>query len=166
MVSAQSWQGLGRDEDERYRIAATADGGLWLMQTPYPEPLVELAGTRPVLESARKLIGAGWGDEGTTRIQRAFTADPDLIRSLDVGQACYIRRKSAVYVQVARPRPSPLSLPAASRPARPVTVPPPRHARHGGPGPATEPLPAVLPGAPEGPGGLDDVLGPAGGGAR
>ena len=60
MVSAQSWQGLGRDEDERYRIAATADGGLWLMQTPYPEPLVELAGTQPVLESARKLIAAGW----------------------------------------------------------------------------------------------------------
>ena len=27
-VSAQSWQGLGASEDERYRIAATADGGL------------------------------------------------------------------------------------------------------------------------------------------
>jgi len=75
-VSAQSWQGLGRDEDERYRIAATADGELWLMQTPYPEPLVELAGTRPVLESARKLIGAGWGDEGTTRIQRGGGRSP------------------------------------------------------------------------------------------
>jgi hypothetical protein len=35
-VSAQSWQGLGADEDERYRIAATADGGLWVMHTPYP----------------------------------------------------------------------------------------------------------------------------------
>ena len=104
MVSAQSWQGLGCDDDERYRIAATADGGLWLMQTPYSEPLVELAGTRPVLESARKLLAAGWGDEGTARIQRAFTADPDLIRSLGVGQACYIRRKSAVYIQLARAR--------------------------------------------------------------
>ena len=29
-VSAQSWQGLGTDEDERYRIAATADGGIWV----------------------------------------------------------------------------------------------------------------------------------------
>jgi hypothetical protein len=54
MVSAQSWQGLGEDDDERYRIAATADGGLWLMQTPYPEPLAKLAGTRRVLESAHK----------------------------------------------------------------------------------------------------------------
>ena len=33
-VSAQSWQGLGDSEDERYRIAATADGGIWLLRTP------------------------------------------------------------------------------------------------------------------------------------
>jgi hypothetical protein len=113
MVSAQSWQGLGADEDERYRVAATADGGLWLLQTPHPEPLVALAGTRRVLESAHKLIGAGWGEEGTTRIQHAWTADPDLIRQLAVGQACYIRRGSAVYIQLARLKPDPLPLQAA-----------------------------------------------------
>lgn len=33
-VSAQSWQGLAATEDERYRIAATADGGIWLLRTP------------------------------------------------------------------------------------------------------------------------------------
>jgi hypothetical protein len=88
MVSAQSWQGLGTDDDERYRIAATADGGLWLLQTPYPEPLVHLAGTRRVLETAHKLVGAAWGDEGTSRIQHAWTADPNLIRRLGTGQAC------------------------------------------------------------------------------
>jgi hypothetical protein len=166
MVSAQSWQGLGRDDDERYRIAATADGGLWLLQTPYPEPLVELAGTRPVLESARKLLAAGWGDEGTTRIQRAFTADPDLIRSLDVGQACYIRRKSAVFIQLARARPSPLPLPAAGSAGAPPPRPANRRRRpagYAGPGPATQPVPVIV---PEGPGGLDDVLGPASGGTR
>ena len=38
-VSAQSWEGLGRDDDERYRIAATADGGIWVLGTPRPEPL-------------------------------------------------------------------------------------------------------------------------------
>ena len=81
----------------------------------------------------------------------AFTADPDLIRALDVGQACYIRRKSAVYVQVARPRPSPLSLPAARSAREPVTVPSPRPGHHRGPGLATEPLPVVLPGVPEDP---------------
>jgi hypothetical protein len=155
MVSAQSWQGLGRDEDERYRIAATADGGLWLLQTPHPEPLVALAGTRRVLETAHKLIGAAWGDEGTSRIQHAWTADPNLIRQLDTGQACYIRRGSAVYVQVARAKPSPLSLPAARTRARPGLIPPARNGDrrqdHGREHP-TEPIPAVT--------GLDDVLGP------
>jgi hypothetical protein len=132
------------------------------MQTPYPEPIAKLAGTRRVLESAHKLIGAGWGDEGTTRIQNAWTADPDIIRALDVGQACYIRRKSAVYIQVARPRPSPLSLPAAGR-ARPGAVPGPRAAaRYDGPrdhgSSRREPFPAI---GAHGHGSLDDVLGPS-----
>jgi hypothetical protein len=115
-VSAQSWQGLGKDEDERYRIAATADGGIWVMNTPHPEPLAALAGTRKVLETAHKFIGATRGDEGTTREQRAPTADPDLIRRLHVGQACYIRHGGATFVQVARPRPSPLTLSPAPAP--------------------------------------------------
>ena len=90
---------------------------------PYPESLVQLAGTRRVLESAHKLIGATWGEEGTTRTQHAWIADPDLIRTLDTGQACYIHRGGATFVQVARPRPSPLSLPAAPSPS--VIIPPP-----------------------------------------
>jgi hypothetical protein len=142
-VSAQSWQGLGASEDERYRIAATADGGLWVMSTPHPEPLAALAGTHRVLETAHKLIGATWGDEGTTREQRAWTADPELIRRLDIGQACYIRRGAATFVQVARPKASPLSLPPAQAP---VILPAPRREA----APAAEPIPASL----------DDVLGP------
>jgi hypothetical protein len=144
-VSAQSWQGLGKDQDERYRIAATADGGIWVMSTPYPEPLVALAGTRRVLETAHKLVGGRWRDEGTTREQRASTADPEIIRRLDVGQACYIHRGAATFVQVARPRPSPLTLAPAPAPAVP-SVPVPR--REAAPQPA--PVPASL----------DDVFGP------
>ena len=127
-VSAQSWQGLGADDDERYRIAATADGGIFVLHTPYPEPLTQLAGTRRVLETAHKLIGNTWGDEGTTREQRAWTADPDLIRRLDVGQACYIHRGAATFVQVARPRPSPLTLlPPPAEATPPVLLPASRH---------------------------------------
>src|SRR5262249_14742314 len=33
-VSAQSWQGLGSTEDQRRRIAASAEGGIWLLRTP------------------------------------------------------------------------------------------------------------------------------------
>ena len=147
-VSAQSWQGLGRDEDERYRIAATADGGIWLMHTPYPEPLVQLAGTRRVLESAHKLIGAPGARKAPPATQHAWTADPDLIRTLDVGQACYIHRGGATFVQVARPKPSPLSLPAArpgphrDHPAARAAAGRRSHRRRAGPG------------------SLDDVLGP------
>src|SRR5215469_8260028 len=31
-VSAQSWHGLAAREDDRYRLAATAEGGIWLMR--------------------------------------------------------------------------------------------------------------------------------------
>jgi hypothetical protein len=148
-VSAQSWQGLGRDQDERYRIAATADGGVWVMGTPYPEPLAALAGKRRVLETAHKLVGNAWGDEGTTRERRAWTADPDLIRRLEVGQACYIHRGAATFVQVARPRPSPLTLLPPPAPAQPaIRLPAPRHE----PEPAAWPPPAGLD--------LDDLFGP------
>jgi hypothetical protein len=147
-VSAQSWQGLGMNQDERYRIAGTADGGIFVLHVPYPDELVAAAGTRRVLDTAHKLIGNAWGDEGTTREQRAWTADPDLVRRLEVGQACYIQRGAATFVQVARPRPSPLTLlpPPPAEPEPPARVPEPRRE----PAPATWPDPA----------GLDDVFGP------
>ena len=85
---------------------------------PLPRTAVELAGTRRVLETAHKLIGNTWGDEGTTRLQHTWTADPDLIRRLRTGQACYITHGTATYVQVARPRPSPLTLLPAPAPPR------------------------------------------------
>ena len=145
-VSAQSWQGLGATEDERYRIAATADGGVFVLRTPHPEPLAALAGKRRVLETAHRLIGGAWGDEGTTREQRAWTADPNLVRRLDVGQACYIHRGAATFVQVARPKPSPLSLPPPPAPIAPV------------PEPRSEPVPAPDPWPS--PASLDDIFGP------
>jgi hypothetical protein len=149
-VSAQSWQGLGATEDERYRIAATADGGVFVLHTPYPEPLVALAGTRKVLETAHKVIGNVWGDEGTTREQRAWVADPDLVRRLDVGQACFIHRGAATFIQVARPRPSPLTLlPPPPVPDLPVPV----------TGPWHEPAPDPDPDAWPEPGRLDDIFG-------
>jgi hypothetical protein len=147
-VSAQSWEGLGRDQDERYRIAATADGGIWVMSTPRPEPLAALAGYRRVLDTAHRLAGNAWGDEGLTRQQRAWVADPELIRRLDVGQACYIHRGAATFVRVAKPRPSPLSLPTARAP---VVLPIPRR-------PEREPVPPAWPAAPS----VDDVIGPKG----
>ena len=117
-VSAQSWQGLGRDDDERYRIAATADGGIWLMRTPYPQPVCELAGTRRVIETATKVVGGMWGDEGSSRVQHAWTADPASPAASQAGQAGYIHAGGCTWVQIARPRPSPLATPRTAAAAR------------------------------------------------
>jgi hypothetical protein len=100
-----------------------------------------------VLETAHKLIGTAWGDEGTTRLQHAWTADPDLIRRLDTGQACYISRGSATFVQVARPKPSPLTLLPAPATAGPAAGPP-----------AARQAPAPPPGQPSAL--FDDHFGP------
>ena len=161
-VSAQSWQGLGATEDERYRIAGTADGGIFVLHTPYPDALTAAAGTRRVLETAHKLIGGAWGDEGTTREQRARTADPDIIRRLAVGQACYIQRGAATFVQVARPRPSPLTLlppPATGDPA--PRIPAPRHHHQPGHHHQPDPDPGLDPaGLWPDTARLDDIFGP------
>ena len=105
-VSAQTWQGLGADEDERYRIAATADGGLWVHAHPLPRAAGR-AGRAPAgcwrpRTSSSATPGATRAPPG---IQHAWTADPDLIRRLEIGQACYISHGTATFVQVARPRP-------------------------------------------------------------
>jgi hypothetical protein len=118
-VSAQSWPGLAADEDERYRIAAAADGGIWLLRTPYPEPVAALAGTRKLTDTTRRLIGIPvWSHRGTSRVRQAPVVDPDLIRALDVGQAAYIYRGGVTYVQVKRVVTTPAALPApAAAPA-------------------------------------------------
>jgi hypothetical protein len=147
-VSAQSWPGLAADEDERYRIAAAADGGIWLLRTPYPEPVAALAGTRKITDTSRRLIGIPvWSHRGTSRVRQAPVVDPDLIRALDVGQAAYIYRGGVTYVQVKRLVTAPAALPPAAAgpapraaPAVAVAV---ARAVPAGPGPALEPLPDV-----------------------
>ena len=148
-VSAQTWQGLGRDDDERYRIAATADGGLWVMHTPYPEPLCELAGARRVLETAHKLIGSSWGDEGTTRLQHAWTADPDLIRRM-AHRAGLLHLPRLGHLRAGRPAPPVPAHPAArTRPRRSLPTRPPAPGRQ---------APAPPPGQPSAR--FDDHFGP------
>jgi hypothetical protein len=117
-VSAQSWQGLAAEDDDRYRIAATADGGIWLLRTPNPEPVTALAGPRQALDTSRRLLSAPrWDDEGSSRLREAPVADPALIRRLAVGQAAYIYRGGVTYIQVKRLIAAPAALPRATVPA-------------------------------------------------
>ena len=122
---------------------------MFVLRTAHPEPLTALAGHRRVLDTAHRLIGNIWADEGTTRIQRAAVADPDLVRQLEVGQACYIQGGKATFVQVARPKASPLTLLPAPADDPVVQVPEPRRAPDPGP-----------PAWPHHPASLDDVFGP------
>ena len=126
-VSAQTWQGLGADDDERYRIAGTADGGVWVMHTPYPEPLAVLAGTRRVLETAHKLIGNTWGDEGShpaaAHLDRRPRPDPP-----PAGRAGLLHQPRHRHLRPRRPAPplpaDPPACPPACRAAPAAPAPP------------------------------------------
>ncbi|HEX6855623.1 MAG TPA: hypothetical protein VF204_10030 [Streptosporangiaceae bacterium] len=116
-VSAQSWPGLAATEDERNRIAAAADGGLWLLRTPYPEPVTALAGQRKLTDTSRKLRRSHeWAQEGQSRTALAPVADPALIRALGTGQVAYIYRGGVTYIQVKRLIGSPPALPRVTAP--------------------------------------------------
>jgi hypothetical protein len=115
-VSAQSWQGLAADEDERYRIAATAEGGIWLLRTPHPGPVVGLAGDRRYVDSSRRLAGGpAWSAEGSSRVQLMPVVDPDLVRGLGVGQVAYVHQGGVSYIQVKRVVAAPPALAGAAR---------------------------------------------------
>jgi len=117
-VSAQSWEGLAAEEDDRYRIAATADGGVWLLRTPHPEPITGLAGSRRAVDTSRRLLGVPrWSHQGSSRVRDRPVADPALIRRLAVGQAAYIHRGGVTYVQVKRLVAAPAALARQPAPA-------------------------------------------------
>ena len=102
-MSAQSWEGLAGTEDERHRVAATAEGGIWLLRTPRPDAVVALAGTQPSVDTTRRFAGAGaWSDDGLSRTRLAPVLDGDLVRRLDVGQVCYVYRGGVTFLQIKR----------------------------------------------------------------
>ena len=102
-VSAQSWEGLAGTEDERHRVAATAEGGIWVLRTPRPDAVVALAGAQPQVDTTRRFDGAGaWSDDGLSRTRLAPVLDGDLVRRLDVGQVAYIYRGGVTFLQIKR----------------------------------------------------------------
>jgi hypothetical protein len=114
-ISAQSWEGLATTDDDRYRIAATAEGGIWLLRTPHPEQLTALAGTHKTLDTTRALGKyPRWLKQGSSRLREVPAADPNLIRRLDVGQTAYINRGEVTYIQVKRLVAGPATVPGLS----------------------------------------------------
>jgi hypothetical protein len=112
-VSAQSWPGLAPRDDDRYRIAAAADGGIWLLRTPHPDPAAALAGSHPSADTTRRVLGAASrGHEGSSRMRAEPVADPAIIRSLGTGQAAYIYRGGVTFIQIKRLIAAPAALTA------------------------------------------------------
>ncbi len=102
-VSAQSWEGLAGTEDERNRVSATAEGGIWLLRTPRPDAVVALAGTQSAVDTTRRFDGAGaWSDDGLSRTMLAPVLDGDIVRRLDVGQVAYVYRGGVTFLQIKR----------------------------------------------------------------
>lgn len=155
-VSAQSWQGLADREDDRYRIAATADGGIWLLRTPFPDPVSDLAGSRRMVDTTRRLLGWWlWSGDGYSRAHYTRVVDPDIVRSLDVGQTGYIYRGGVTYIQVKRLVAGPSALPAAVPAAPPPAPPAVLHGKR--PAPLPRPTEALPDASPL----LDEVFGTA-----
>ncbi len=75
-----------------------------------------------MIETATKVIAGIWGDEGSSRIQHSWVADPGIARRLATGQAGYIHAGTCTWICVARPRPAPAA--PTRPPARPVIIPP------------------------------------------
>jgi hypothetical protein len=161
-VSAQSWEGLAGSDDERNRVAATAEGGIWLLRTPRPGPVAELAGSRSYVDTSRRYSGAGaWEDAGSSRTRLVPVLDADIVRRLDVGQVAYIYRGGVTYVQVKRLTGRQAALAPAvvpDRQARADTLPLPRSVYPGGRPPRTPwnaehtqqpPIPPAVPDASE-----------------
>jgi hypothetical protein len=155
-VSAQSWHGLAPAEADRYRIAATAEGGIWLLRTSHPEPVTDLAGQRKAVSSTRQLLGfLRWSGQGSSRVQDLPVADPALVRALGVGQAAYIYRGGVTYTQVKR---------LVAGPAALLPVPAPASGNAAAEGDARQQVPAAAANArlPDITGFLNEAFGPAG----
>jgi hypothetical protein len=100
------------------------------------------------VDTTRRLLGAAlWTGDGYARAHHTQVVDPDIVRSLDVGQAAYIYRGGVTYVQVKRLLAGAAAVvaPATERPPRPPALPAAPMPLAPGPG-------AQVPQRPQGPG--------------
>lgn len=88
---AQSWQGLGHDDDNRSALVAAASGGSLLGRSTDPETLAKVYGTRPKFELSRKLIsGNRDGDEGNVQSSDQFLVPPNRLRAMQKGDVVQV----------------------------------------------------------------------------
>lgn len=88
---AQSWNGLGHDDDAREALVTAASGGSLLGGQEKGDKLAETYGTRRDFDLSRKLIGgATTGDEGNIQAHDKWLIDPNRLRAMDKGDIVHV----------------------------------------------------------------------------
>ncbi|MCU1646400.1 MAG: hypothetical protein JWN03_6675 [Nocardia sp.] len=88
---AQSWQGLGYDDDNRAALINAGSGGSLLGRSTDPETLSKVYGTRPKFEHSHKLInGNRDGDEGNVQYSDQFILPPNRMRAMAKGDVVQV----------------------------------------------------------------------------
>ncbi|HKM55232.1 MAG TPA: hypothetical protein VJY33_17640, partial [Isosphaeraceae bacterium] len=105
VVSAQSYEGLGRDEAERRRMRdALASGGLVVHRLAEPDEVVKVAGTVRAMEQSWQLESHGHTGLGTVKMAHKMKVDPDETRQARTGEAWVITHGRAARMSVLRSR--------------------------------------------------------------
>ncbi|GAB2453842.1 hypothetical protein [Nocardia tengchongensis] len=88
---AQSWMGLGANDDARHRLIDSCSGGLFVMRSYSAGHLAEKIGTRIKYALSRKLInGTRHGDEGNVQPEDKFLVDPKILAAFEKGDIVHI----------------------------------------------------------------------------
>jgi hypothetical protein len=105
VVSAQSYEGLGRDDSERRRMRdALAPGGLIVHRLAEPEEVAKVGGTVRAMEQSWQLETTGQTGLGTVKMAHKMRVDPDEVRQARTGEAWVITRGRAARMTVLRSR--------------------------------------------------------------
>ncbi|MFE3078269.1 type IV secretory system conjugative DNA transfer family protein [Nocardia tengchongensis] len=98
---AQSWMGLGANDDARHRLIDSCSGGIFVMRSYSAGHLAEKIGTRTKFALSRKLIsGTRHGDEGNVQPEDKFLVDPKVLAAFEKGDIVHIVGGKATFGHV------------------------------------------------------------------
>ncbi len=100
VVSAQSYEGLGNDDDERRRMVGALGAGLILHRCVDPDELLKAAGTVRSVEQSWQLQDTSSSGMGNMRMAYRMRIEPDAVRQAGVGEAWVISSGRALHAQM------------------------------------------------------------------
>lgn len=100
VVSVQSWEGLGADDDERTRLQGALAGGAVIQRMAKPEQFLQAAGTLRQSEVSAQIDSSGSTALGSVKTAHHMKISPDDVRSAVVGEAWLIHQGQYLRMQV------------------------------------------------------------------